>query len=149
MAMRPIAPRTPRVPPTVAGSTITALGGALLAGILMMASPAAAQDTSPGTTGAAQTSPGEDFAAEFNRRFRDDGDATGAQPERRPYDPRYDDDDERGEDGGRSDMGPAPRAERDQDRDTMSGRGDDERGENREAHRTLARPHGAADPAGG
>ncbi len=95
---------------------LSALAAGLLAASTLASAPAAAQNAPPGAeqphvSGPGPASSGEDFAAEFNRRFRDgdeseDGTATG-QDVRPPYDPSYDDDDERGEDGGYAD---APRA---------------------------------------
>jgi hypothetical protein len=106
------------------------IGAALFAASIVI-SPAVAQPADSGSSNATQSSPGEDFAAEFARRFRDDGDRTDARSSRRPYDPYFDDDDERGEEtGGPRDMGPPmgppPRAADEGDREAMSGRRGDE-----------------------
>jgi hypothetical protein len=81
--------------------------GLVLAGGTAMA--ASAQDAAAGQTESAQSPTSEDFAAEFNRRFRyDDQTPTdAAHLQRRPYDPYYDDDDESGHDQAADSQSPS------------------------------------------
>ncbi|MGE0751795.1 MAG: Spy/CpxP family protein refolding chaperone [Variibacter sp.] len=139
--------RTLRAPSTIAAFGIPMIGVALFAASIMV-SPAAAQPADNGSSNATQSSPSEDFAAEFARRFRDDDDTTDAQSSRRPYDPYFDDDDERGEERGdhremEPSMGPPPRAADEGDRDAMSGRRGDEseERERRSENSRETRPH--------
>jgi hypothetical protein len=80
--------------------TLALAAGLVFAGGMAMVGPASAQDTAAGQTENAQTPTSEDFAAEFNRRFRydDQAPADTAHLQRRPYDPYHDDEDESGHD---------------------------------------------------
>jgi hypothetical protein len=118
-----------------------------------------AQSGDTGHATATQNETSEDFAAEFDRRFRD-GDQTGAstesaQSEHRAYDPYYDDEDENGSDHagsarqtGSDDsqaMSGQQSAEHERDADPeRSGAADDSRGQSTDRARDASRERGPA-----
>jgi hypothetical protein len=155
--MHRIALRPPRVRPMMTFLTLAA--GLTLFGGAVTTRPAMAQSGDTGHATATQNETSEDFAAEFDRRFRD-GDQTGAstesaQSEHRAYDPYYDDEDENGSDHagsarqtGSDDsqaMSGQQSAEHERDADPeRSGAADDSRGQSTDRARDASRERGPA-----
>lgn len=116
-------------PSLILAASLVFAGGTAIAG------PALAQDAA-GQTEAAQPPTSEDFAAEFNRRFRYDDrmPADTVQLQHRPYDPYFDDEDESGPDQAAGAQSPANDEERDQHEMSGQRSAEPERGEREDEH---------------
>lgn len=158
--MHRIALRPPCVRPMMTSLMLAA--GLMLLSSAVTTRPAMAQSVDTGQATATQNETSEDFAAEFDRRFRD-GDQTGAstesaQSEHRPYDPYYDDDDENGTDhadsarqtGSDDSQATTGQQSAEHERDDSdarperSGAADDSRGQSTDRARDASRERGPA-----